>query len=406
MDKEQIQEIRTLVTEEIMFASEAADYLGISTQRLNQLVHSGKLEPVKVSRAGTLFLKQDLDERKKEITPTKKEPKTNGLDVTSFYNCDPKVVYEAINFFTLQIILNSSEKKLQPILEELAKDVNMAEPIIDNITDVEKLLGIDKDTVIKAYDKVERGFSDLKPSDYIVKRGQEFYPRLLDETNEAPQFLFMRGHIQLVYHNTIAVVGTRTPSPEGEKRASVLSALLCRYRIAVASGLAKGIDTAAHQGALNSKNLTIAVIGTPLNKVYPKENAKLQQQIEEEGLVISQFSPGSDVHRWNFPMRNATMSGISLATVIIEAGETSGALIQANYALKQGRYVFIPQSALQNPNLKWPQKYIQQDGAESFSKIEELVKKLESSRVIEKASTFETITLFETEAGMHHVHRG
>lgn len=118
------------------------------------------------------------------------------------------------------------------------------------------------------------------------------------------------------------------------------------------------IDTATHKSALKNGGRTISVIGTPINQYYLKENKELQKEIEEKGLVVSQFPPCNSVNRWNFPIRNATMSGISLATIIMEAGETSGALKQADYALKQGRDVLIPQSAIDNPSIEWPKKYV------------------------------------------------
>lgn len=402
MDENKKQAVREFVADEVLFASEAADYLGISTQRLNQLVHSGKLEPVRISRAGSLFLKTDLEERRKEVEASKKEIE---LKAPSLHFCNSKIVQEAMSYCTIQTALNASDKKTLPVFKEIRTRFDVTEPIINYIEDIGKAIDVDTETLLKAYDKTLKGFAELKPTDIIIKRGQDLYPELLDRTEEAPPYLFLRGNVQLLQENALAIVGTRNPSPEGEKRASVLASLLGKYRIVVASGLAKGIDTAAHLGALNGNNYTIAVIGTPITKVYPKENAKLQQRIEEEGLVISQFAPGSEVQRWNFPMRNAIMSGISLATVIIEAGETSGALIQANYALKQGRFVFIPQSALQNPSLKWPQKYIQQKGAESFGRIDELISKLELSKVIEKHETSKPIDLFESEAGIAYVHR-
>jgi len=402
MDDNQ-KSIRNIIASEALFASEAAEYLGISVQRLNQLVHSKKIEPVKLSRAGSLFLKSDLDDRLKEVDLPKQETKAGP---PALHYCNSKIVQEAINYAAIQSALNISDKKTTPLFQELRTAVEITEPLLNYLGDVSRVLEIGRELIEKAYDKTIRGFSELKPTDFILKRGEDRYPELLDRTEEAPPYLFLRGNIDLLHENAIAVVGTRNPSPEGEKRAAALGMLLGKYKMVVASGLAKGIDSAAHQGALASKNFTIAVIGTPLTKVYPKENQKLQQQIEEAGLVVSQFSPGSTIQRWNFPLRNATMSGISLATVIVEAGETSGALIQANYALKQGRYVFIPQSALQNPNLKWPQKYIQHKGAESFGKIEELINKLEISHVIGDSSiASKAISLFEMEADSDYVHR-
>lgn len=145
--------------------------------------------------------------------------------------------------------------------------------------------------------------------------------------------------------------------------------------------MAKEIDTATHQSALKYGGKTIAVIGTPINQYYPKENKELQIEIESKGLVVSQFPPCNSVNRWNFPIRNATMSGISLATIIMEAKETSEALKQADYALKQGRDVLIPQSALDNPLIKWPQKYVSR-GANSFKTLKDVLEILNRSELL------------------------
>jgi DNA processing protein len=208
------------------------------------------------------------------------------------------------------------------------------------------------------------------------------YPELLAMTKEAPPYLFLRGNISLLKENIVSVVGSRTASSEGIRKAYRLSKCLGRAGIVVASGLARGIDTAAHKASIENNYLTICVIETPITKVYPRENAELQKKISEVGLVVSQFPPSSPVQRWHFPMRNAVMSGISLATAIVEAGETSGALKQADYALKQNRLVFIPQSAFENNNISWPKKYIQRKGVFKFSKIEELLKMLEQAEII------------------------
>lgn len=400
-----IEDIRKYINEEVFFTSEATRYLGISTQRLHQLIQSGKITPVKASKAGSLFLKEELDERLKELaifehSPVKKVLKSTFLDSAE----NNKVLYEAINFFTVQALNNNSQKKTRPIFEELNLYFDTSVPFHDNFNDIAGYLKVDQTMLEKEYFNVLRGFEQLEDNDHLVKIGQDYYPSLLAKTETAPVFLFMRGNVNLINYPAVAVVGTRNPSMEGEKRANVLSQLLGKNKIVVASGLAKGIDSAAHLGALNSSNNpTIAVIGTPLTKVYPRENIKLQEEISDRGLVISQFPPSMAVHRWNFPLRNATMSGISLATVIIEAGETSGALIQADYALKQDRFVFIPKSALENDKLKWPKKYITREGAASFSNINELMEKLESSKVI---SHLENKPLRNSPAeGTFYVHR-
>lgn len=385
-DTELTEDLRALLAKEIMFTHEACQFLGITPQRLNQLVKLGKLIPLKASKAGSVFLRNDLEERKKELSSYKTEAlPDNKIENLKIAN-DPTVIEEAINYFTIHTLFSYSFKKTEEFFNKNNIFFNLKEPLIKNSSIVASVLNTSIDNIEKVYHKVVKGFEQLKENDLIIKIDQDNYPTLLAKTEDAPRFLFARGNISLAQMNAISIVGTRNPSPEGQKKAYVLASLLGKYNIVVASGLASGIDTSAHQGAINSNTPTIAVIGTPLTRTYPRENAKLQEDIAEKGLIISQFAPSSPIQRWNFPMRNYVMSGLSLATVIIEAGETSGALIQANYALKQERFVFIPQSALDNQNLRWPKNYIKREGAYSFSRIDELIQKLQNSKIISSST--------------------
>lgn len=298
---------------------------------------------------------------------------------------------EAVNYYTIKTFLGLSDQKTEPFFNHLSKSTDFSSPLTNSKNEISRLLNAEISKIEKTYETTVKSFERLHENDYIIQKGDRLYPKLLEKTTEAPPFLFMRGNIQLLNEKIVSVVGTRNPSNEGKEKANRLAKLLGKYQITVASGLAMGIDTAAHQAALANKQLTIAVIGTPLTKVYPKENEYLQQKIAREGLIISQFPPSAVVQRWNFPMRNAVMSGISLATVVVEAGETSGALIQANFALKQNRLVFIPQSALDNPEISWPNIYLKRRGAFSFNKIDDLLSKLENYQII---INNEQITLF------------
>lgn len=373
-----LDEMREFLAEEIMLTNEAVQFLGITSQRLHQLVKSGKIRPIKSQRGGTVFLKKDLELRKKELLNMNKKP----LGLKKLYRVNSyAVVQEAINYFAVYTLCNYSIKKTNEIFNKLGKYFDLSESLAGKINEVSKIIGMDLSVIERSFMNVMKGFELLKEEDYIVKKGHDLYPSLLAKTQQAPLFLFMRGNVRLAHLPTVAVVGTRNPTEEGEKRAYLLSALLGKYRIVVASGLARGIDRAAHKGALDYNNPTIAVIGTPLTKVYPKEHSLLQEEIAEKGLVISQFPPSSPVHRWHFPLRNAVMSGLSLATIVVEAGETSGSLVQADYALKQGRLVLIPKSAVDNEKLQWPRKFLLR-GAHQFSKIDQLLQILHQSNII------------------------
>ena len=157
-------------------------------------------------------------------------------------------------------------------------------------------------------------------------------------------------------------MGTRDPSDDGKRRAAKLARCCVADGFTVVSGLARGIDTVAHETTIAAGGRTIAVLGTPITECYPPENRDLQRQIADQHLVISQVpivrysNQQFAQRRFFFPERNVTMSALTEATIIVEAGETSGTLIQARHALKQGRKLFILDNCFRNPALSWPAK--------------------------------------------------
>jgi DNA processing protein len=179
------------------------------------------------------------------------------------------------------------------------------------------------------------------------------------EEKNAPKTLYFQGNRELLNHGPrVSVVGSRKASEEGLKRARSLARALVAHDIVVVSGLAEGIDAAAHTSALEAGGKTFAVIGTPLDTYYPKENQALQQRLELEQLVISQFPIGSAVTPKNFPIRNRTMALLTDATVIVEAGEKSGTVHQGWEALRLGRQLFLLESVASDKTLTWPEKMI------------------------------------------------
>ncbi len=214
--------------------------------------------------------------------------------------------------------------------------------------------------------------------DVILRRGKPGYPARLAATADAPPLLFVRGTVDVLELPAIAIVGAREASDAGRARARKLARLLAQRGIAIASGLARGIDTAAHRGALDAGGITFAVIGTPLTRCYPSENAELQHRIGEVAAVVSLFAPSAKTRPSCFPMRNATMSGLTLGTVVVEASENSGSLIQARKALEQGRRLFIPRSVFYDSTLTWPRRLVRQ-GAIVFATIDELTNYLNHS---------------------------
>ena len=189
------------------------------------------------------------------------------------------------------------------------------------------------------------------------------YPQKLRDARHPVEMLYFQGAWELVETRCVAVVGSRNPTEDGISRAKKLSRSLVERGFTVVSGLATGIDTAAHTAAIEEKGHTIAVIGTPIGTYYPKENRMLQRRIAEEHLLISQVpvlryaAQHVPQNKLFFPERNVTMSALTEGTIIVEASDTSGTLTQARAALQQGRKLFILDSCFQRDGITWPANF-------------------------------------------------
>lgn len=211
--------------------------------------------------------------------------------------------------------------------------------------------------------------------------GEWEYPHRLRDAMDPVELLYFQGNWDLIHWPAVAVVGTRKPTEIGQKRAAMLARRLVEDGFTVVSGLAEGVDTAAHTAALEANGRTIAVIGTPIGQVYPKSNAELQERIAREHLLISGVpvlryaAQNFRTNRFFFPERNKLMSALTLATVIVEAGETSGTLVQAREALRQGRKLFIMNSCFERDDLTWPRRFEEQ-GAVRIHNYDDLRRQL------------------------------
>lgn len=180
------------------------------------------------------------------------------------------------------------------------------------------------------------------------------------ESKHAPAELHMQGDVGLLRrHPRVAVVGSRRASEAGLRRTCDLVKVLVSKGIVVVSGLAEGIDTAAHRAAIDAGGRTIAVLGTPLDKCFPASNRLLQEQIARDHLVVSQYATGAPVHKGNFPVRNRTMALIADATIIVEATEKSGTRHQGWEALRMYRPLMIMSNVVRDESLTWPSEMIQ-----------------------------------------------
>jgi DNA processing protein len=225
-------------------------------------------------------------------------------------------------------------------------------------------------------------FSKYKLNKFGVRVNGVFeYPLKLRDAKHPIEVLYYQGDWDLIYSKSVAIVGSRKPSDEGKRRAIKLSKVLVDNGYTITSGLAEGIDTAAHQAAIAAKGRTIAVIGTPLSHFYPRQNEQLQREIARNNLVVTQVpfqkyqTQDYRINRSFFPERNKTMSAISEATIIVEASNTSGTLIQARAALAQGRKLFILDSCFNNGAITWPERFAKQ-GAIRVKKPEDILENL------------------------------
>lgn len=210
---------------------------------------------------------------------------------------------------------------------------------------------------------------------WLLTLGDEHYPPLLREIDGAPMVLYVRGTLIPEDMNAIAIVGTRKATRYGIDAAYDLAKQLASNGITIISGLAHGIDTAAHQGALDAGGRTIAVLGCGLNQVYPPDNRDLALKIIQQGAVMSEFSIGTPPDKRNFPRRNRVISGLALGVLVIEAPLRSGALITANTAGEQGREVFALPGNIYNQN-SWGPNQLIQDGAKLVMRAEDILDEL------------------------------
>ena len=208
----------------------------------------------------------------------------------------------------------------------------------------------------------------------IVTSQDPLYPSQLLSTYDYPAFLYVKGHLKEDDVN-VAVVGSRTASTYGKFTTERLCRELVLRGITVISGLARGIDSAAHRGALSGKGRTIAVLGCGLDVVYPPENEKLFTEISLQGALISEFPFGTPPNAPNFPARNRIISGISLGVVVVEASEKSGSLITARIALEQGREVFAVPGSIDSSGSRGTNKLIKQ-GAKLIENVEDILEEI------------------------------
>ncbi len=221
----------------------------------------------------------------------------------------------------------------------------------------------------------DRAIEEIHRKDIdVVTLNSSTYPELLKNICDPPICLYVKGKLAADVL-AVAVVGSRRASGYGLSLARKISGELAQNSICVVSGMARGIDTAAHQGALSVNGRTIAVLGCGLDMVYPPENKKLMESIIENGAVISEYPPGAEPAPHHFPVRNRIVSGMSVGVLVVEAGERSGSLITARLALEQGRDVYALPGNVVSVNSKGTNKLIQ-DGAKLVTSVQDILEEL------------------------------
>jgi DNA processing protein len=225
------------------------------------------------------------------------------------------------------------------------------------------------------------------------------YPQHLKEIDQPPPVLYLRGEITLEDSWAVAIVGTRAVTPYGRQITEELATVLADNGVTVVSGLARGVDAIAHSAALKAGGRTLAVLGSGVDKLYPPENRPLAEKIILQGAVVSDYVPGTPPESANFPPRNRIISGLSMATVVVEAGDTSGALITAEFAVEQGRDVFAIPGNVYAPQSKGTNRLLQ-NGAKALLNPQDVLEALDLTRNVERREIRQVIPADATEAAL------
>jgi DNA processing protein len=214
-----------------------------------------------------------------------------------------------------------------------------------------------------------------EPGNHVLTLADLAFPQGLLQTADPPCLLYAKGNIALLNRPAIALVGSRNATAQGNSNAEAFARALSQAGLTVVSGLALGIDAAAHRGALDGPGRTVAVIGTGADRIYPASNADLARRIVEGGVVISEFALGTPAAAYNFPRRNRLISGLSLGVLVVEAAVGSGSLITARMALEQGREVFAIPGSIHSPLAKGCHQLIKQ-GAKLVESAQDVLEEL------------------------------
>ena len=274
---------------------------------------------------------------------------------------------------------------------ETLKEVGLPGRVLNNFLRLRKQIDLDR-----LYNSI------LEKNIIVLTLLDDDYPRLLREIDQSPPVIYVKGSLIPADEFSVAIVGTRRVSDYGQQIARDASIYLAGHGLTIVSGLARGVDGLAHRHALEAGGRTIAVLGSGVDVIYPPEHRKLAEAISENGAVISDYPLGTQPEGVNFPPRNRIISGLSLATIVIEAGERSGALITADFALDQGRDVFAVPGNVLSPASRGTNRLIQ-NGAYAMVSPQDVLDVLNLSEVESIKTARQVLPADTTEAKILNV---
>ncbi len=290
--------------------------------------------------------------------------------------------FNIYNFLLLAAIPGVNNTKLRKLIEHFGTPENILSASAQQLTKVE---GIKKELASAiAHSAPNNEFADdqlkriNRAEGKILTMWDEHYPAQLKEIFDAPVLLFMRGIMTSHDNFSISIVGTRRPSAYGISIAENFAKEFAGMGITVVSGLARGIDTHAHSGALKNEGRTIAVVGGAVDKIYPKENEKLAEKISRSGALLSEMFMGAKAELWSFPKRNRIISGMSLGTIIIESDEDGGAMITARTTIDQNRELFCVPGNITEHRSAGTNKLIKLGEAKLVQSVDDILIELEA----------------------------
>lgn len=258
---------------------------------------------------------------------------------------------------------------------------------VENLVKARQTLDLDGEA-----DKAQRA------CDLILTWDDPAYPRRLKEIPQPPPVLYIKGTQTPEDDWALAVVGTRSASAYGKETARTLVTELARNKMTIVSGLARGIDAAAHVAALDAGGRTLAVMGSGIDTIYPPEHSKLAGMIAEHGALISDYPPGTKPEATNFPARNRIISGLSLGVLFVEGDQVSGAMITCDFALEQDREVFAVPGNIFRRESRGPNKLIRESRAKLVTSVEDILEELNLTMIAEKQEARSIVPSNETEA--------